>query len=356
MTKELSNKFANMAFVCSILVVFIHVWPERVAGDPTRWIMNSFKLSICKIAVPFFFVAAGYFLARHVNEQGWWRRECLKRVRSLVLPYLLWSLLYFLFKVGLMMIENVRAGLPLVQNILLSPSLILDAFILTFKPVNSPYALLVLWFLGWLSILVACSYFFVSLLKRGRMLGCMYMGVLFLCVVFDWLIRENCPLLKYIYWQGIFFFSLGLALRIWDVDLNVPHNKKSCLVAAGSFVFGIGVFAVLLYGEYVGGGGGIIACLKMFAILPVLIAVWIVVPTHAWNTNLVTCAFPIYLLHLFMLDIIVALSKKSTLIASSPSLVVYIIWGITAIVACILFTRFIRLVFPRTAALFFGNR
>ncbi len=353
--KELSNKFANMAFLCSILVVFIHVWPDKIAGDPTRWIMNSFKLSVCKIAVPFFFIAAGYFLAKHVNEQGWWWRECHKRIRSLVVPYVLWSFLFCIFRVCLRAIENRQAGLPFAQNISLSPSLILDAFIITFKPVNRPYLLLVLWFVGWLSILVASSCFYVFFLKRGRMFTWLYIGVLFLCAVFDWSIRENCLLLKYINWQAIFFFNLGLALRIFNVKLNVLPDKKSYLVSAGCFVVGMGVFAVLLYGEYVG-GWIFVGCLKMFAILPVLLSVWIIVPKRAWSANLTACAFPIYLLHLFMLDISAAISKKSSLFVSCPSLVVYIIWGVSAILACILFTHFIRFMFPRTANVLFGGR
>ncbi len=353
--KELSNKFANMAFLCSILVVFIHVWPDKIAGDPTRWIMNSFKLSVCKIAVPFFFIAAGYFLAKHVNEQGWWWRECHKRIRSLVVPYVLWSFLFCIFRVCLRAIENRQAGLPFAQNISLSPSLILDAFIITFKPVNSPYLLLVLWFVGWLSILVASSCFYVFFLKRGRMFTWLYIGVTLK------IRKANPKLKKKIACQLIYFKSKQFS-RIdqsktahKNVKLNVLPDKKSYLVSAGCFVVGMGVFAVLLYGEYVG-GWIFVGCLKMFAILPVLLSVWIIVPKRAWSANLTACAFPIYLLHLFMLDISAAISKKSSLFVSCPSLVVYIIWGVSAILACILFTHFIRFMFPRTANVLFGGR
>ena len=43
---------------------------------------------IGQCAVPFFFIASGFFLAGHMCETDWWNRECKKRVRMLLVPCL----------------------------------------------------------------------------------------------------------------------------------------------------------------------------------------------------------------------------------------------------------------------------
>ncbi len=62
MTEKLSNKFANMALVCSFLVVFIHCEVSRSTTSINAiWWYNQIHNAFCPIAVPFFFVAAGFF-------------------------------------------------------------------------------------------------------------------------------------------------------------------------------------------------------------------------------------------------------------------------------------------------------
>lgn len=90
-SKELSNKFANMALLCAMLVVVIHFHLDPIKGT-TIWYVNTILVrAIASIAVPFFFLASGYFLAAHCGEQGWWGRALKRRVVSLLIPYLFWN-------------------------------------------------------------------------------------------------------------------------------------------------------------------------------------------------------------------------------------------------------------------------
>ena len=83
-SEELSCKFKNMAIVCAILVVFIHIPLGRLESGSVLWVFDMLvRWGIAQIAVPFFFVASGYFLAGHIGEDGWWKREILKRIRAL---------------------------------------------------------------------------------------------------------------------------------------------------------------------------------------------------------------------------------------------------------------------------------
>lgn len=77
LSRTLSLRMSNMGALCSILIVALH---------------SGFK-GLTAVAVPYFFLAAGYFLAGHAGEEGWWKREVLKRVKSLLIPLWAWGLI-----------------------------------------------------------------------------------------------------------------------------------------------------------------------------------------------------------------------------------------------------------------------
>ena len=66
----LSNKLANMSFVCSILIVCIHTTIECEDTGSFLWVFkNYFTLGgIVSIAVPFFFIVSSYFLFSKLNK------------------------------------------------------------------------------------------------------------------------------------------------------------------------------------------------------------------------------------------------------------------------------------------------
>ena len=74
----LSNKISNMSLLCSIMVVCIHVLKRtQTRGSFALIIRHLSGEGLCRIAVPFFFTTAGYFLAVHFQEKGWYKREII---------------------------------------------------------------------------------------------------------------------------------------------------------------------------------------------------------------------------------------------------------------------------------------
>jgi serine/alanine racemase len=81
-------------FLAAILVVAIHTRPfYDVSRDFGFVLVNG----VSRIAVPFFFLCAGYFYVRAAEKKGWNRRTLWAYLRRILLVYAVWSLIYFPF-------------------------------------------------------------------------------------------------------------------------------------------------------------------------------------------------------------------------------------------------------------------
>ena len=68
---ETSQKIKKMSFICSLLVVCIHVtWCADNTFSLGWLIEQGVRQGIARIAVPFFFVVSGFFLAQHFEKRG----------------------------------------------------------------------------------------------------------------------------------------------------------------------------------------------------------------------------------------------------------------------------------------------
>ncbi len=241
LTEELSNKFANMSLVCSFFVVFIHTGTACTDGDATWWAMHLLKDGLCRIAVPFFFIASGFFLAGHCTEDGWWRKECQKRIHTLLIPYLIWCTVYFLYSFGLTVAANIYSHAELSRTLPASIHAYLNIYGLTFESMPLFYPL---WFLRWLIILVLCSKAFLWILKRGSIVGVAYLILLLGMAVYCTPLFKEHSIFQVVSFHGIFFFNLGLYLRLFT-----PRFRMACSSAVGLFLAGMCAFALVLYGR-----------------------------------------------------------------------------------------------------------
>ena len=95
-SESLSRHFATMSFVSALLIVYLHTGSSvnnEVLGSFLHKLLNN----LCRIAIPWFFFASGFFLAGHIGEVGWWLKEVRKRVRTLAVPFWIWSSIICLF-------------------------------------------------------------------------------------------------------------------------------------------------------------------------------------------------------------------------------------------------------------------
>lgn len=95
------NSIDVMKFICSILVLTIHIKPFAEISSFANIIVDAV---ICKIAVPFFFACTGYFFVRKMifkNGKIKWCKENLtimyKYVLRIFVLYFIWSAVYFIY-------------------------------------------------------------------------------------------------------------------------------------------------------------------------------------------------------------------------------------------------------------------
>lgn len=98
-SQELSDKIANMSFVCACLVVMIHT-PFSV-GTIDQFVKYWIGGGVASAAVPIFFIISGFFLGQHINEDGWYGRAVKKRIRTLVIPFFVLNLFWWPIKYGI---------------------------------------------------------------------------------------------------------------------------------------------------------------------------------------------------------------------------------------------------------------
>lgn len=110
----MNHKISNASFFAALMVVGIHTAgrePTTLKTGTLLWWLEAIgHYGVFLIAVPFFFICSGYFLAGHMQEHGWWRRECYKRLKTLFVPYVVWGLIYALIPLAVLFLMNSMHG------------------------------------------------------------------------------------------------------------------------------------------------------------------------------------------------------------------------------------------------------
>lgn len=299
---NISNKLANMGFVCAVMVVLIHMLWAEGSNRLCWWSHALTSNGICRIANSFFFACAGYLLAGHIGESGWWLATVKKRCQTLVIPYFAWSLLFFgylAFKVWIGWSDNI----PSMDR--------LGGFYLFDQP---QYGLL--WFVRALFFLVVLSPGVAFCLRKSAW-TCVVL--LFVINLFGYWAKTGTIgyfFGEFLGFSWMFYFATGMALRMGLV--HIPRWKCFRLVVcAGAGLTFLAYLAMLFVGDDLSQ----YFCIRVF-VLFMLLVVWSLIPARRWPGWLTSCAFPLYLTHLINVDVFRRFFMLSLVLRVGSSMVV----------------------------------
>lgn len=281
------------------MVVFIHVGLLPTQGTLQWWLYQLVGYDgILRVAVPYFFAVAGYLIAGKMHDSGWWTDALKRRMKTLLIPYCLWEVIAVVFA-GCLQYGAKVAGYSIHSCLDFNLSLrgLLDA--LGLNPFVTPYHS-VLWFVRSLLVFVLISPF-LRLAWRKKV-PVYIVIVLFVCAGVLVLVSQRFEEwhffnVRFLSTEGLFCFWMGMGYRLGSVQLVILRSKvgsiflaflmwgiKSYLVSIGSFTAGYWV-------------GWIATIISMNCI-------WLLVPERRWPGTLTSLAFPLYVIHPLVLNIV----------------------------------------------------
>ena len=296
-----ATKVCTLSFLSAIAVSCFHIpWPEDTVWQK---IFFSLRLHAGSFALCFFFVSSGGFLAQQARRPGWWWRTVRRDAMNWLVPYFtlpaiciaVIALLHFDF--GCLFQEDLFCLFGL-------------------KPCRSPY-FFSLWFLRSLFLFVLVSPVVVRIISAGY--GIHLLAFLLSCVAMfasgvaqrAWYSSvEALRVYGFFYYTfnliGFLAFSLGICLERRPFRNPGSGVIRLCGVVALLFAslqvvlmfFGIGSWDLLC---------GLLAT-------PFLLAyVWFRMPDWRLPQIFRGTAFPIYLLHLFVIKVYCSFRPESDL-------------------------------------------
>lgn len=246
MTTYLSHKLTILYTLLIVMVVYIHSrYVEADSYQISSFLQNLTGKGICRIANCLFFCISGYLFARNINSLKEAFHKVRRRLHTLLLPYLLWNLIFVLWYVvlecipGIGQFNNSNGTL----DRLLHQSILATLYDLFVCP-----AAFQLWFL------------------RDMLVMILFTPVLWLLSKWSWLASLLLAFASVAVYPWLVYFWMGMimAIRQWDIE-SYPRSK-TC--------FGVCCFLFLAYAVYIAMEGIAMRWIEMAVNFMGLFSLW----------------------------------------------------------------------------------
>lgn len=336
---EMSAKLANMSIVCAFMVVGIHIGTLPVTGI-SDWILKFIGANgILRVAVPFFFFASGFLCANSYVSGRSYKYQVFRRCTTLLIPYICWNIIYMLFEWG------VTSSPPV-----MSVEYVINMFGLNLmeRPIFG-----FLWFVRLLMILIVLSPIFYRVARSvfaARLLpiGFVVAGVLFCPSAYS---SKYYLMAEYAFcFEGGFLFYAGMCLRIRPFDMNIRFGKMFWLIL-GAGLWVARVLMVKLQFPLVA------YWFSWFGIVVSIYALYLTVPDKPFSKFIIAEAFPLYLVHPFVVAILAGLIKalghREYILTS---VLLFVVRWVLVVLVSFVAIKIGRKIMPRVASVLFGGR
>ena len=348
-TEELSRRMATMSFVCACLIVALHSTPRPDVQTWQWWFVGVVgKEGLCRIAVPWFFLASGFFLANHFGAESWYRQEVGKRVRSLIVPFFVWTIIGKIISLlawwgAKLMGRECGFKYPFEGG--------LGYSFLTMVGVN-PFANVgVVWYMRAVFILVVISPLIYFAVKKWGwavplvlFLGCgLYCTFVYFSNVWDYFISI----------RGLAYFTIGAAIRMgaFRTVHAYLHHGKVLVPILGSFLLLLKLITWRNGMEMLGN------LFDFLMVVPLMLLVWQICKYIRLPKMCIVNSFALYLMHshfLFLsIAIMIVIGLQDIL---DGSVVVFALRWLFSVLVSLMLAELMKRYFPKVSGFLFGGR
>jgi len=282
MQKYVSEKITIISLLSMIMVIYIHSYnianideklflqPENKFSMFNIFLQNLISEGFARIAVPIFFIISGFLFFKNFTMKTY-KEKISKRVYTLFIPYIFWSLLAILIY---FILQSIPGTGHYFKNTLIINQTFSEFFVITFiTPRNFP-----LWFLRDLILLTILSpiiYYFI--IKHTKFY--------FLTIAILWFIIVQRPVdFSYYKAEPIFFFSLGAYISLFQNQiLSIKINDKNLLMLSSVYI--IMLFSKTTFTLFTKNNEIIIILLHKFSILLGIILLWFFLDKYFKNNK-----------------------------------------------------------------------
>ncbi|MBR3921511.1 MAG: acyltransferase [Kiritimatiellae bacterium] len=342
----ISRKISNANAIGALMVVAIHVAGRGYeVKSPMWWWESLTHYGLFQIAVPMFFYCSGYLLAGRVAERNWYRCVCLKRFRSLLVPYVIWAAICAgIPAIGWLIVDLWRGEAVHCSQYSLS---LTSVFGLSFR---EPPHTVSLWFLRCLMLFVVLSPIWVALIfhfKRVAVLLLYGMSLIVgvMALTRDYSIVATQALGFFFSIFGLFWFCAGMFMRIENLDLAVGRLGGYLSLFMGCAVI---VASALIEAK---SGVSVVALARVVYVPLIFVPMWKYLHLIQIPRWLCDSSFPVYLMH----GLVLQFFRPVILMICSPFVGWVLLFCIGVVVPAVL-SEISKKYCKSVASLLFGGR
>ncbi len=207
--------------ICIVGILLLHI--SAYFLSPNYNGLSSYKLSlvtnqVVRFTLPLFVFISGFVLAKHYHT-GRAKEFYLKRIKKVLIPYLVWSAIYFCFALLVLNRIPINGGMQAANSLELNTLGLLKVFLFNllfgWNYVHLYFVFLIIQFY----LLFPAIYFWLASLERKRLFfwGITLGYLVYLIIVFSYRKYLNIPYLTFFYkyyWElapsWFFYFFLGV--------------------------------------------------------------------------------------------------------------------------------------------------
>lgn len=338
MSKYLSDKLTILYTVLIVMVVYIHSYYLEAEYYPTALFLQKLTgAGICRIANCLFFVISGYLFARNIHSNSDVFQKMRKRFSTLLIPYLIWNVIFILWYVFLDVIPGVDRWVNGggILNQMANQSIWQTLHKLWWGP-----AAFQLWFLRDLLVMVLFTPLLCWWAKQ------------------HWQSALVVALISTAFYGWLVYFWIGIILSTQKADVeNYPCSRWALLVTSLLF-FGYAVY-VALY-------GALPTYIEVFANMAGLYVVWRTYDILAKGRDdrarhgvwkyICGYSFFIYLFHEPTFNIIKKLTLAIIGVSESTLILLYYINPWIMVAVAVVIAKLLQFIMPSVYKVLTGGR